>query len=562
MKTAIIYIILFNIIGLIFLFISYLFIKNKTKLRYVLLKYLLIVLFFYCFGYYIFNVFMSIEIKNYLSYCFFPSFSIFFLASFNRLKAGNSDNLRSDIIRPIKKNFIKDIDNHAEFFTKQGKIIINNFFTHFLVVAGTRGGKTKSVGFPLLKQYMINKFGGFVYDAKEFDYTKATLYFKEKLKTDIPIYHLNFKDTTKTFRCNIIDPSVIKEYTFLAEIIRDIGVSVSEEDSKKDEWFNAGLGVVQAVAVRFFYDFPHMCNIGYISIFFIKKNADEIVEFVEQRIESKIYADELIKSKNSPKTMSNILWSASQIVKPIASNKNICYVLGGDDFKFNLIEKDKPKIITVSNDQKNASVLNGFIGSMVNILCRHIDYGNKQKIFFFMDEGTTFKIPNFSHLVGLLAEYRVSFTFLTQSISKIEEVYKTIAKTSIIANFNNKFLGRTNVPKDAGEYSNIFGSTRTEKKSTSKGTSTNERNTSSSKGESITELKENVFYSDHFMNQEPGEFTCTFLDANYKSGVFNFEMENLNIEELDKVNLTTDKSQTKDRVEDYYNEMILNIDKM
>lgn len=76
-----------------------------------------------------------------------------------------------------------------------------------------------------------------------------------------------------------------------------------------------------------------------------------------------------------------------------------------------IIEKDNPKIICVSNDQKNDSVLNGLIGSMVNILSKHIDFGNTQPTMFFMDEGITFTIPDFSKLVGLLTGYKYRLPF-------------------------------------------------------------------------------------------------------------------------------------------------------
>ena len=317
----------------------------------------------------------------------------------------------------------------------------------------------------------------------------------------------------------------------------------------------AGIGIVQAVAVRMFYDYPKICTIGHVANFIIYNDYETLLNFIEKRREARPYADELFKSRDTKKTADNIMWSATQILKPIATNKNVCYVLGGDDFDFNLINPKNPKVICVCNDNENNTLLNGLIGSMVNILAKQINFGNRQNTFFFMDEGTTFKIPNFAYLVGLLGEYCVSFTFLTQSLSKIIEVYKPAATTSIVSNFNNYFLGRTNVAKDAKDYAELFGRIEKTKVTRSEGRSSSSRNSSTSSGKSKTEQKDFLFEPDHFTSQTQGQFTCSFLDGNYKKGSFMLKMENIPSSELENI-IKPLKNNIDRIVQDFFDEMI------
>ena len=47
------------------------------------------------------------------------------------------------------------------------------WFSNFLVYGGAGSGKTKSIGKPLMEQYIRSGFAGFIYDFKDFDYTRT-----------------------------------------------------------------------------------------------------------------------------------------------------------------------------------------------------------------------------------------------------------------------------------------------------------------------------------------------------------------------------------------------------
>src|SRR5690606_943556 len=97
-------------------------------------------------------------------------------------------------------------DNRFVLQANGKKLFFNNPFRNFLVIAGSGSGKTKSIGKPLLENYIKHGFAGFVYDLKDFDYTKTA--YSLTLKHNYPhkFYYINFMDMARTYRTNVINP--------------------------------------------------------------------------------------------------------------------------------------------------------------------------------------------------------------------------------------------------------------------------------------------------------------------------------------------------------------------
>ena len=60
------------------------------------------------------------------------------------------------------------------------KITFADPFDNFLVYGGANSGKTKSIGKPLLSQYIQAGFAGFVYNYKDFDLARTAVHLVKK----------------------------------------------------------------------------------------------------------------------------------------------------------------------------------------------------------------------------------------------------------------------------------------------------------------------------------------------------------------------------------------------
>lgn len=136
----------------------------------------------------------------------------------------------------------------------------------------------------------------------------------------------------------------------------------------------------------------------------------------------------------------------------------------GDDFDFYLNDPEEPKLFAVSNNFANESLISPIIAMLVPISARRIEFGNKVKFAYILDEMTTFRVNNFQAMPSVQREYGVSFLIMTQSSSKIESTYDAHDRASIESNCANLFIGRTKDIKALENSPKYFGKEEKEKR--------------------------------------------------------------------------------------------------
>lgn len=392
----------------------------------------------------------------------------------------------------------------------KGKIIYSNPYNGFLVYGGAESGKTASIGKPLLKQYMLNDFAGFIYDAKENDYTLTALKIKEEINYPYPIYNLDFLDPSRSYRTNIFCPEVITEPQLVPEFAELFFSSFLADDEKKETWYKMGLGVFKAVAWNFYNYYPKKCSLPHICNFISQNDSDKILEFVMANETSKNYASSLINAQGSEKTFSSILTTVSNFIADFSANRNACYILSGDDFLYNPLDLDNPKMICVSNHFRARNIISPLVALLFCTIAKQIKISNKIPIVFFMDEATTFKIPELESYPSELREYLVAFILLTQSAGKLEKKYNRFDRSSIESNLSNQFYGWTADTIALDNYAKQFSKAEEKTKSFTTGEGRGRSTTTSSR-------KEVRYDGEFFGKLKPGEFVGKAKNANKRT---------------------------------------------
>lgn len=419
---------------------------------------------------------------------------------------------------------------------KGKEIRFSDPFDNFLVYGGANSGKTKSIGKPILGQYIESGFAGFVYDYKDFDLTRTAYHFVKKHNSPHKFYYISFSDMDRTYRVNPIAPNVIKDENLFLQVIEDLLLAYQGEGSKRDEWFNGALGILKGVAIRFYYEHPSICTIPHIVNYICSAGAVRLMAFLKGNHSSRMLASAFIDSEGSERTQASYLSSLTNYLGSLAFNKRISYVLSGNDFDFNLIDPDDPKIISVSNSYQIENVISPVIALMVSISSRRFTMENKIPFFYFFDEATTFKIPDFEKMPSVLREYKCSFTFMTQSSAKVERRYSKLDRSSIEANFSNQFYGRTKDVEALKTYPLVFGKEEKKRISTSTGTSRGGDNRS----RTISTQKEEIYDTNFFTSLQSGEFVGSASHSNYKAFHLRFDMYQDQEEDLPIVKVVTD----------------------
>lgn len=453
------------------------------------------------------------------------------------------------------KVIVKD-ENGIKPFVLYGekgfKLTFDNPFLSFLIYGGMGAGKTASVGKPLLKQYMENNFAMFIYDLKDGDYSRSAYYLSTVLDYKPKFYGIDFGDMDKTYRFNAVKPSVIKDVALMPQLTTDLLYAYKNAKGKtpENEFFFAGLGVLKAVSVRFFNDFPEHCTIPHIFLYLVHnaQEPEKVTNFINADPQAKALASGYLSSAGSPKTQASYISSLTTYIGDLAFNKNVCYVLSGDDFDFNLVDPKEPKLFAISNKFQLQDIISPIISTLVKISSRHLTIHNKIPLCYFMDEATTFRIDDFENMPSVLREYLVSFVFMTQSSSKIVKLYGREDLASIEANYGNIFLGRTKDPTAQKNYVQLF--EKIDKKMDSY--SRNASDKGSSRGSSYRIERKDKYEPAFFSTLKSGQFVGSTASANQKE----FNARFTQFQQPDNIELPTIRKVTQEMIDKNYQSII------
>lgn len=427
---------------------------------------------------------------------------------------------------------------------------------NFMVLGGAGSGKTASVGKPILEEFIKYGWAGFIYDYKDYDYTKTAWNLVQKYNYPYKFYYISFTDMSRTYRFNILDKKVIRNDTMLFQAMDDFLKAAQPADGKVDEWYQGALGLLRGVALRFFRfngNYAKYCTLPHILNFILLANADQLTHFLEGDVRSKSVAGGFIGSGGSEKTQSSIIFSINNLITNMATNKNVCYVLSGNDFVYDLVDPEEPKLFAVSNNFGLESLISPIVAMLVPIASRRIEFGNKVKFAFVLDEMTTFKVDNFQGMPSVLREYGAAFLILTQSGTKFDKLYGKEDRASILANCANLFLGRTKDVEALKYYPLFFGKEEKEKESFSAGSSSGKYNSSVTR----SKQKEEIYDSKTFAELEQGQFILSAGEANMKRIKTKFKKFTLDEKPLPIVKLTTERE-----VEQNYNQIGIDCEKL
>ena len=315
-----------------------------------------------------------------------------------------------------------------------------------LVLGGAGSGKTASVGKNILRQMIQDDWAGFIYDYKDYDYTKTAWNLVQKYKYPYKFYYVSFTDMSRTYRFNILDKQVIETEVDLLFAMEDFVQAIIPNRKGNDTFYQAALGLIRGVAVRFYHldgKYEKCCTLPHILNFILLANAEQLTHFLEGDVMAKMVAGAFLGSEGSDRTQSSIIFSINNLITNLATNKNVCYVLTGNDFVYNLVDPEDPKLFAVSNNFSLESLISPIVAILIPLTARKIEFGNRVKFAFVLDEMTSPKVKRLPLLPLVLRKYGVSFFILTRSIIQLARLYGESGANSIIAECDNILLGKS-----------------------------------------------------------------------------------------------------------------------
>lgn len=290
-----------------------------------------------------------------------------------------------------KKTVRKNTENQKRIIKLtdvNGKIFSFDPFDNFLIYGGANSGKTKSLGKPILEEYIRNNFAGLVYDYKDMDYTKTLMRLMNKYKNEYPykLYIINFIDLDLTSRVNPLKPSIVDSDVFL-QILGDIFDASAPRDNKVDFFYMAAKGLFRGVGLFFYDKYPQYCTLPHISLFTCTAGKEFIYALLmtngsEYRSLASAFCDNY-----GTEAFGNILSTATNQLGILAQNRKINYVLTGNDFDYNLIDFENPKLVSICNSFQIESLLSPVISALFSLSSRSFTMKNEIPFFYLINRG-------------------------------------------------------------------------------------------------------------------------------------------------------------------------------
>ncbi|MDN5247178.1 MAG: type IV secretion system DNA-binding domain-containing protein [Candidatus Cardinium sp.] len=435
----------------------------------------------------------------------------------------DNDEGQFQLINPTKtqnreKNITLPADNSA--------LPINNPQRGIYILGNQGSGKTRYVLEPILYALIKKGYAGIIYDydfegrptPPDHNYCLTKFAFNCFLQfcdaTKFQFHSINFTSLRHSIRINPIAPRYILNRAYLEEYT-SVLLHNLVPDKKDDFWNLSTKALLKGMIVFLANRRPRYCTLPHVLILATKPIAS-ILELIEKDDEAASYASSILDAfKGGEKT-------AGQLVGVIATfktnlqillNKDLFWVLSGDDLDLTINDSEKPTILCIGNHPSAKSAFSPVISLLLTV-CFKAMYGhNRTKSFVAIDELPTLFIPELAELPATARKYGISTVACLQSNAQLEHTYGSIGAKRIQDTFVNKIIG--NVEGASADWaSHLMGKKEKKVVSSSSSTSHYQSGRTETAGEGIHLQEKPILSPQDFMDFKVGEFAGRVVESN------------------------------------------------
>lgn len=314
--------------------------------------------------------------------------------------------------------------------TRKSWINIINPFRAFMVLGSPGAGKSYFVIRHVITQHIKKGFTMFVYDFKFDDLSKIVYNTWLKYKTKYPVepvfYVINFDDLTRSHRCNPLDHESMTDITDAAESARTILMGLNREWIKRqgDFFVESPINFLTAIIwyLRKYKDgefctLPHvieLMQIDYDSLFTALRTEKEIEVLINPFVNA--YLNDVMEQLEGQ-------IAAAKIALARLSSPQLYYVLSGNDFKLDINNPDRPKIVCMGNNPQKIQIYGAVLSLYVTRLVKLVNKKGKQKSSLIFDEFPTIYLNNMDSLIATARSNKVATCLGVQDFSQLRKDY-------------------------------------------------------------------------------------------------------------------------------------------
>ena len=414
---------------------------------------------------------------------------------------------------------------HIYLESDKGTIDIANPYRGLLCVGGAGSGKSRSIFYAIIKQFVTNQFSGICYDLKNPELSEYAYSFHNP-NGKVKFAFLNFKDTSNSVRINPLSPKYITKQAVAFEMATVLVNNLMPESIKKrDYWTSSSISVIAGAIWYLRNNYPEYCTLPHLVAMLLSFPSTQLIEKLSSDNETAGMIASLKEAHdlNSEKQLSGVMGSVKNSFAQL-NIPDLFYLLSEDQISLDLNNKENPIFLAIGNDITLTSTYAPAISLVICACIRQMNMPNKHYSAIILDEAPTLGyIPNFEKIPAVSRSNKIAPVLGVQDVSQMQDAYGIEKTQVLISNLGNQLFGRTINEKTANMVVNMFGkhdvtynSTSTSKGSSSGGFLSDHFSSSnnSSVSESIQQ-RERVKVSE-IINLPPGKFYGMIADGNVK----------------------------------------------
>lgn len=347
--------------------------------------------------------------------------------------------------------------------TRKSWINIINPFRALMVLGSPGAGKSYFVIRHVITQHIKKGFTMFVYDFKFDDLSKIVyntwLKYKTKYAVQPMFYVINFDDLTRSHRCNPLDHETMTDITDAAESARTILMGLNREWIKRqgDFFVESPINFLTAIIWYLskykdgeFCSLPHvieLMQVDYDSLFTALRTEKEIEVLINPFVNA--YLNDVMEQLEGQ-------IAAAKIALARLSSPQLYYVLSGNDFKLDINNPDRPKIVCMGNNPQKIQIYGAVLSLYVTRLVKLVNKKGKQKSSLIFDEFPTIYLNNMDSLIATARSNKVATCLGVQDFSQLRKDYGK-EQADVIMNITGNIVSGQVTGDTAKQLSERFG---------------------------------------------------------------------------------------------------------
>ena len=340
-----------------------------------------------------------------------------------------------------------------------------------IVVGSPGSGKSYCVINQFIKQQIEKGYALYCYDFKFPDLSLIVynhlLKNKDKYKTNVQFYVINFDDPRHSHRCNPINPAFMSDIADAYESAYVIMLNLNKTWIQKQGDFFVESPIVLFAAIIWYlkiYEngkyctFPHaieLLNKPYSDIFTILTSYRELENYLSPFMDAwKGGAMEQLQGQ-----IASAKIPLSRMISP-----SLYWIMSGDDFTLDINNPDEPKVLCVGNNPDRQNIYSAALGLYNARIVKMVNRKGKLKCSILVDEVPTIYFKGLDTLIATARSNKVAVCLGAQDFSQLVRDYGEKEARVIQNTVGNVFSGQV-FGETAKNLSERFGKVLQQRKS-------------------------------------------------------------------------------------------------